>query len=159
MRKLFLMILFFTVPAISYGGFVVCNNGDGILVQASSSTAICVTYSIPPSEATDYDRVKNVLRTVPRKYIKWTTEPVEMTQGEKDVVEAEILIDADLSLRSSAKSLYDGQDTQGQARRALIKVLIDEINVLRDLHSLPGRTLSQAKSAIQNAISDGSVDE
>lgn len=84
---------------------------------------------------------------------------VEMTAQEKNDLDAAIAAAADAAMRGEAKANYDGQISMGQALRALVKVLIDEINILRAQHSLPDRTLAQAKTAIQNAIDAGDVDE
>ncbi len=46
-------------------------------------------------------------------------------------------------------------DTHPQFRKAFIafaKVVMDEINILRQQHSLPDRTISQLKTALQNKI-------
>ncbi len=181
MKKILYVLIL--LPSLSWAGFQSCHNGSGAIVSPSSSTAICVTYAIPPFSATDYDRVKGVLKTVPRQYTKWTTEPVEMTQGEKDAVDASKVTERIASLRASAQALYDGQQAQGLALRSLVDVLLDEINILRTwirdfktatadannlstlktgvagLPNLPDRTLSQAKSSIQSGVLDGSVDE
>lgn len=118
------------------------------------------------------------------KYLKHVTGSiVEMTQEEKDAVDAAEVAAFLARLKSNAKSLYDGQQEQGQALRALVYVLIDEINILRQwtisfksetalassladfktrvatLPTLPDRTLAQAKTAIQTEIDNGTVDE
>lgn len=47
-------------------------------------------------------------------------------------------------------------DIQGErVLRALVKVLIDEINILRQQHALADRTLAQARTAILNEIDGG----
>lgn len=81
----------------SYAGIGVCHDGSGNMVSASKSTtpenfksANCEYYSIPPTSKAKYERVKTVLTTVPFRYIKWDTEPVEMTQAEKDAVDQAI---------------------------------------------------------------------
>lgn len=65
----------------------------------------------------------------------------------------------DTSLRTGAKDGFDGQTITGLQYRALAEVILDELNTLRALHSLPDRTLGQAKTAIQNKIDNGDVDE
>jgi hypothetical protein len=50
--------------------------------------------------------------------------------------------------RDKEKDLYDSR----RLFRALVEVLIDEINVLRAIESLPNRTLAQARTAIQAKI-------
>ena len=95
-----------------------------------------------------------------RKYWKVvSTDVVAMTAGEQAAVDAAEAAAADSVLRTSATGQFDGQTTEGQALRALVKVLLDEVNILRAQHSLADRTLAQAKTAIQNAINNGDVDE
>ena len=84
--------------------------------------------------------------------------------------------------REVAKSLLDGTENSSLQYKALIKTLIDEINILRSnwnnfkaevssstnlanfqsrvngMPSLSDRTLGQAKTAIKSKIDDGSVD-
>lgn len=121
---------------------------------------------------------------VPLKYWKHVAGTiVEMTQAEKDAVDASLAAAALSRLKITAKALYDGQQEQGQALRALVLVLLDEINTLRGwmqdfkdgvatannladvktlvagLPNTPDRTLAQAKTAIQSEIDAGSVDE
>ena len=50
--------------------------------------------------------------------------------------------------RESEKSSYDSR----RIMRAIVEALIDEINTLRSLHSLPDRTVAQARTAIRNKI-------
>lgn len=60
----------------------------------------------------------------------------------------------------NAKALVSTSNLEGQARvlRALVSVLLDEVNTLRTLHGLPQRTLAQAKTAILNRLDDSAVD-
>lgn len=157
MKKILYSLILF--PSLSWGGFTVCHNGSGTIVHSSSNTAICVTYSIPPYSVEDHDRIKNVIKTVPRKYIKWTTEPVEMTQSEKDAVDTAEALAQDTALRNSAKSRTDGMNPEHLAFRAAMDIIKDEINILRALHSLPARNLGQLKTAIKNKIDSKSIDE
>ena len=104
--------------------------------------------------------VKALVASVGRKYLKVVgDDTAEMNGGEKNAVDAAEVAAIDANLRAVANSLYNGQQEQGQALRALVKVLLDEINTLRALHSLGDRTLAQAKTAIQGAIDAGDVDE
>lgn len=52
------------------------------------------------------------------------------------------------SSRDGEKSAYDNQ----RLFRALVEVLLDEINALRTIEGLPDRTLAQARTAIQGKI-------
>lgn len=79
-------------------------------------------------------------------------------------------------LRAAAKAIVDALDKQGRLERAAAKVMIDEVNDLRawitsfkaevaasssladlksrvaGLSAMPARTLTQAKTAIKNAV-------
>lgn len=82
-----------------------------------------------------------------------------MTQTEKDTLTAYEEAQRDLNIRDSAKTEMDGFQSRGLLLRALADIIKDEINVLRAFHSLPDRTLTQLKTAIQNRIDSGIIDE
>ena len=65
-----------------------------------------------------------------------------MNKEEKDIVDAEFSQSADLSVRDTAKKTYDGFNEMSLALRALISILVSEINVLRQWNS----TLKQETS-------------
>lgn len=112
-----------------------------------------------PSEV---DNIRNLVKTVDRKYLIHEAGAIrEMRQAEKDQVDSDILASQITRIRASAQDQFDGQTVDGQVLRALVKVLLDEINTLRQnpLAVLAPRTLAQAKTAIQNAIQNGEVDE
>jgi hypothetical protein len=50
--------------------------------------------------------------------------------------------------RDADKVLYDDR----RLWRAVAELMIDELNVLRALHTLPDRTVAQARAAIRNKI-------
>jgi hypothetical protein len=71
------------------------------------------------------------------------TGDVMMTQGEKDAVDAAIL--------SAAR---DGEmqaeiDNLESVVRQLTKLTVDELNILRALHSLPDRTMTQVRDQLR----------
>jgi len=102
----------------------------------------------------------SALEVIPRKYWKHDAGLiVEMTQTEKDDLDAELAAALDLITRTGAKVGYDGQFSGPLMLRALSEIIRREINILRGQHSLPDRTLAQLKTAIKNAIDDGDVDE
>lgn len=153
MIKFFL--LFMLIPTSAFAGFIVCHDGAGNLADSGT----CVYYSDQTTGVVAHDRVQITLRTIPRKYLKWTTEPVEMTQIEKDAVD---VVDASAILssqRNGAKSRFNGMNPESLAFRATMEIIRDEINILRSLHGLPPRTLSQLKTAIKNKIDSGDIDE
>ncbi len=86
-------------------------------------------------------------------------EVADVTQGALDTALADYIanqvnIDAataaakETSSRDLDKVTYDIERTL----RAIVELLVDELNVLRALHSLPDRTIAQARSAIRNKI-------
>lgn len=84
---------------------------------------------------------------------------VEKSNAEKQAILDQEAADQDLSLRTSSKQLFDGQGDIQLALRAFAKLTLDEINILRAQHALAPRTLAQVKTAIQNSIDNGDVDE
>ncbi len=102
----------------------------------------------------------SALTGVPRRYWVHTIGVIaEMSAGQKAIRDAAIAAAADSSLRGAAKACIDGQVADRMILRAIVKLMIDEFNTLRALHSLPDRTLAQAKNAIQNTVDAGDVDE
>ena len=82
---------------------------------------------------------------VPKKYLVITGDVVsEMSQSEKDAVDAILLA---TQRDNSVDAMIDS--TEGDLRQ-LVKLMIQEINILRDLHSLPDRTIAQFKTQIRN---------
>jgi len=60
--------------------------------------------------------------------------------------------------RQCAKDVVDAGGKDSVVLRALVLLLIDELNTLRSYHSLPNRTLSQLKTALKNRIDTGDAD-
>jgi hypothetical protein len=65
--------------------------------------------------------------------------------------------DFNVTNKQTAEGLVDVQIVFRKTFKALALVLLDEINILRTLHSLPDRTLSQAVTAIKGKISNEDV--
>lgn len=103
---------------------------------------------------------------VPRRYWKHSTGAiVEYTQAEKDAQDAQDAIDREAervqgiaNTKLAAKDQIIGFADTSLFLRAFISILIEEINTLRALHSLPDRTIAQLKTAIGNRIDDGTID-
>lgn len=75
--------------------------------------------------------------------------------GERNSRDAEIAAAQVTASKEFEKSRLD--DIQGErVLRGIVKVLVDELNILRSQHSLPDRTLAQARTAILNEI-DGDI--
>ena len=149
---------------------------------------------LPSANTPEYDFRTDVLVNpdlssvqgiVPRRYWKHVAgSVVEFTQAEKDAQDAAEAAAEDLAVRTEAKGQYDGQTTEGLAKRAFADVVMREINLLRTwtrdlqtnmaaannnvagvkdavstLPTLADRTLAQLKTSIQSTIDGGTVDE
>ena len=85
---------------------------------------------------------------VPVKYWLIVGDVVsEMTQAEKDAVDAALLS----ASRDGAAAELD--NLEGTLRQ-VIKILISELNILRSLHGLADRTLSQLRTQIRNGYGE-----
>jgi len=127
-----------------------------------------VTEVIPSANTPDYSSRTDVLVNpnlssvsgVLRRFWKVVGSTVDpMTAGEQATVDAATGAAVDAAMRTEAQGQFSGQVSTGQALRALVHVLLGELNTLRDQHGLAPRTLAQAKTAILNAIANGDVDE
>jgi len=96
---------------------------------------------------------------------------IDWTQQEIDSYIAAQASSTDASIREESKTGFDGFNSQALAYKALVEILIDEINLLRQAitemtvetnqltdRNLPPRTLAQAKTAIKNKIDGGTLD-
>ena len=130
------------------------------------------------------DTVKAFIESRLRKYLKVSGgDVVEMSQVEKDAVDAEIDSAYDLEVRTGAKALTDGFVDLPLLLRAVADIVKDEINLLRQRDrdrstdiaasttlanlktawaaraSLTDRTLTQLKTAIKARIDSQTIDE
>lgn len=81
---------------------------------------------------------------VPNRYwIITGTNITEMSASEKAVVDTAALS----SFRDSLVSEID--ESEGTLRQ-IVKMLVDELNILRALHGLPNRTLEQVRNKLRN---------
>jgi hypothetical protein len=100
----------FAYPA--WAGIGVCHDGNGNIVRLDEranpvfykNTAGCVYYEVWKDGLTDddYTALRNLIKTVPRKHIKFglSGKPEEMTQPEKDnadSAEIQLLKDAEIA--------------------------------------------------------------
>lgn len=99
----------------------------------------------------------NAASAIPPQYRKWSGSAVkEMTQAEKDAVDAALEAARRAALRTEADAnLSVNRDDRSLIIRALAKTILDEINILRAQHSLTPRTFSQMVTAVQNKIAAG----
>lgn len=142
------------------------------------------TYPVTAGEGAVKDPNVSALANIALHYWKHSNGSiVEMTTQEKSDVDAELAAASVASTRASAKAMLVGFSDQPLYARALADIIKDEINILRgwlasfktevaaattlaDLKTrvagLPAtgdRTLAQLKTAIQNRIDSGTVDE
>ncbi len=122
--------------------------------------------------------LRTLLETVPVKYLIVIGSPQvrEMTVQEKAVVDAAIAAALLAERRQAARNIFDTLDFWGRILRAVVSLVVDEINILRqrdrdravdvaaaislaDLKvrwaarsSLADRTYAQARTAIRNFI-------
>jgi hypothetical protein len=71
------------------------------------------------------------------------------------VAEAE---DNNLIQRQSAKDYLNIHPTTRKALRSALEIALNEINILRAIHSLPDRTLTQFLNTVDNKIDSGDND-
>lgn len=123
------------------------------------SSPIDPTYPVGVDEGAIKDPDISALLSIPLKYWKHSGGAVvEMSQAEKDAVDAVITAAIVLRQKEAAKDIIDTLQSQGRMIRAFAEIIIREINILRALGSLPDRTLNQLKSAIQAEIDAGTSD-
>ena len=131
------------------GGYVFAMSGDAASAASWPDDVVFGVLTDPPT-------LDGVNLGVPKKWDG--TDVRDATQTEIDGFPAQRDADELLIDRDQAAKSYTDDPVLRKALVALVKVLVDEINTLRALHSLPDRTLAQAKTAIQNAITNGDVD-
>lgn len=193
MRPVLILIFIWFLPYTAYAGMGACHDGNGNITaltedytnRSTFEAANCKVYSVgfDGVTQTDFDRIFAVIHGVPRKYIKWMNEPVEMTAQEKAAVDAIEAAQVDAELRTMAKAQFNGQQVTGLALRCQAKAIVDAINVLRkrdrdrnvDVQAatslanlktlwqarqqLDDITLTNAKNAIQACVDQGQADE
>ena len=83
---------------------------------------------------------------VPNKYWVITGDIVsEMSQAEKDTVDVTIL---DAQRDAMVNAAIDNLESD---LRQIVKLMVQEINILRAEHDLPDRTLAQLKTVLRNS--------
>lgn len=102
---------------------------------------------------------------VSRQYWKapadWETTlgPLEMTQSEKDAVDAAIAAAELDALRADSDAAIDeNRDFHSLVIRAVAKVVLDEVNLLREQNSLAPRTWEEMTAAVKNKLTSGEGD-
>lgn len=83
---------------------------------------------------------------------------VEMSQAEKDALDAAEQAAFELTVRTGSKAYMDNFNDFGLILRAMVSIMMKEINILRTEHSLANRTFSQLKTQIKSEVDSGDVD-
>ena len=83
---------------------------------------------------------------------------IEMSQAEKTLLDQANQQAQTLTIREAGRQIVDTLSEQGVVLRAVVKLMVQEINTLRAQHGLPPRTEAQVKTALKNAIQSGDVD-
>jgi len=84
---------------------------------------------------------------VPSMYWTITGDVItEMSQGEKDAVDAALL-----SASRDAQLVAEIDDLESIMRQ-LTKLIVDELNILRQEHGLANRTLAQVRTQLRNDL-------
>lgn len=82
----------------------------------------------------------------------------EMTAPEKVTRDGEIAASSTTAMRAGGATIVTAAYDHGILFRALVKLIVSELNILRNLHSLANRTEAQVRTAIINEINSGTVD-
>ena len=69
-----------------------------------------------------------------------------------------VTVQPEITAQTKAKELFDKAKSEGLILRAFMLIVMDELNILRDLHSLAPRTKVQLRNAIRNKIDSGAAD-
>lgn len=83
---------------------------------------------------------------------------VKMTRAEQDAVDAEHVAAAEASSKMEGKQLLADADGMGRLLRAMLGIILSELNVLRQQHGLPARTLAQFKARLASRIDSGDAE-
>ncbi len=158
MTKFLQWLLFFmllSTPALA--GIVVCHSGEDITDISISSPPVAGCEYLTDQDL-GYDSAKDLIKTVRKKYLKWTTQLEEMTQAEKDAFDQARLTTKVLETRSDVKKTIDNGSDEGVRLRAALLVIMEEMNIRRQQPGLADRTVTQLKNAIKSKIDSGAAD-
>lgn len=150
------------------------DNADGLEFATRANSLVFHEGNTAPGALT---AVYTLARTVPKKYLKRVGSTVqEMTQPEKDAVDAAAAAAIIAAAKSAAKATQTQLDAQARVLRAVVKETVDELNFLRERDrdrsvdvaaatsladlktrwaarsALADRTYAQAKTAIDNLV-------
>ena len=140
-------LIFFLICSTAHASdVVVCqtSNDDNLQVVRYLKSVNTPNFSGDPKNIINPDL--SVLNGVPTLYWKCSGGGVvEMTQPEKDAVDASIVTQGN----NATKAVFTRKEWI-----AFIEILINEINTLRAEHGLAPRTKQQLKTAIENKIDE-----
>jgi len=192
MKRTIIALIFLFTPCLTFA--------DSIVIF-STNTNNCLRF-LPSRDPVNYvgridamifndttsqteEQVQLLISTTPIRYFKksGTRQIVEMTQAEKDQVEAQERTARINSARVSALRELLGIGSSYARDRAIVLLSKDEVNHIREwltsfkvevasatslndlktrvgkLPAMPNRTSEQAKTALQNILSSGQADE
>ena len=158
MIVLMLVVLLLALPVYA-SDVVVCQTGtdDGLAISAYLKSVNTPDFSKDAKNLINPD--VTLLRSVSTTHWKCSNAAVmEMTQTEKDTTDAAALLTEVLVVRADGEAIVDTRAVGGVVLRAFALVVMDEFNVLRNLHALSNRTIAQLKAAIKDKISAGDAD-
>lgn len=97
------------------------------------------------------------VQAIPHKYRKWNGSAiVEMTQAEKDTVDAAEAAARTQALRTEAQqALGQTRDDRSLIIRALGLVVLDEVNAIRAHVGMPAQTFDAVANALAQKIAAG----
>jgi hypothetical protein len=152
MRWTLLLLLF--VSSAEASDIVICKTSINDNLQISNYIKSVDTSQFLSNPLVIINPNVSNISDVSSKYWKCSGGSVlKMTQAEIDALNAQEQTDVTLGNRQTAKANLDERHL-----KAFVKILIDEINILRANDGLSNRTINQLNTAINNYIDTGAVD-
>lgn len=164
----------------NYAIYLTANNR---VVDYVTSSPHDPTYPVGVGQAAVREPNVGALQGIPIRYWKHLAGSiVEMSQVEKDALDAEVVITLRDNTRLAGKNIIDAQTAIGIIERAVADITRDEINNIRQwimsfkaevalastfanlkvrvatLPDMPDRTLAQLRAAIKSRIDSGTID-
>jgi hypothetical protein len=140
-------------------------NGDGDFIM--SSTRKIIQFLRPDLRIDrDYDIGNGILKILKEGVVLPTDQEIIDAGNDLTTINGQVFSewyaenggDATLTLRKRASDLLDKVNDSEALLRALVLVMVDEINILRAEHSLADRTAAQVRTAIKNKLNSGDAD-
>ena len=138
------LILFAFIMLIStkvYAGAGVCHDGQGKITQIEWDADYGAVIQYPNCTYyadAEFFVLKSEFQNVPKKHIKWDDGPVEMSQGEKDAVDAQLAQDA-IDSELAQQTAFDDALTytiSGDANLTRFDSYVDSMSSVSDLRGV-----------------------